>query len=299
MTSTPSRSVVITGANGGIGLATAIELAQHGFDVIGTVRTEAAADTVLDAADQANVRIRTIECDVTDDEQARDAFDRINLLTDGGPWALVNNAGIAQPGAIEDVSGDLAERQLAINVLAPARLMRLVMPAMRERGDGRIINISSMSGRVAPPLIGWYSASKYALEAISDAARREVASFGIKVVLIEPGSYGTGVWSTAMAQLPDRESSAYRDSYDLADRVEQQSASYPTPTPVARAVRKALTSKHPRARYLVGTDAVGAVLLDAVVPTAVSDYAMRLGTGLARAPKPFDRVVDGIVKRVL
>ena len=298
MTST-SRSVVITGANGGIGLATAIELAQHGFDVIGTVRTEAAADTVLDAADRANVRIRTIECDVTDDEQARDAFDRISLLTDGGPWALVNNAGIAQPGAIEDVSGELAERQLAINVLAPARLMRLALPAMRERGEGRIINISSMSGRVAPPFLGWYSASKYGLEAISDAARREVAAFGIRVVLIEPGSYGTGVWGTAMDQLPDRESSAYRDAYALADRIGEQSASYPAPTPVAQTVRKALTSKHPRARYLVGADAVGAVLLDAVVPTAVSDYAMRLGAGLARAPKPFDRIVDGIVKRVL
>ncbi|MBD8507135.1 SDR family oxidoreductase [Hoyosella sp. G463] len=299
MTTNTSKSVVITGANGGIGLAAAIELAEHGFDVIGTVRTEAAADTVLDAADRANVRIRTIECDVTDDEQAREAFERIGVLTDGGPWALVNNAGIAQPGAIEDVSGELAERQLAINVLAPARLMRLVLPAMRERGDGRIINISSMSGRVAPPFLGWYSASKYALEAISDAARREVATFGIKVVLIEPGSYGTGVWSTAMAQLPDRESSAYRDAYALADRVEEQSTGYPAPTPVARAVRKALTSKHPRARYLVGADAVGAVVFDGALPTPVSDYAMRLGVGLARAPKPFDRVVDGIVKRVM
>ncbi|GGC63080.1 SDR family oxidoreductase [Hoyosella rhizosphaerae] len=294
-----SKSVVITGANGGIGLATAIELAQHDFDVIGTVRTETSARAVADAAAEAGVSIRTVLCDVTNPEQTAKAFDEIAGMTGGGPWALVNNAGLAQPGAIEDVTGDLARRQMEVNVLAPAQLMRLVLPAMRERGDGRIINISSMSGRVALPFLGWYAASKYALEAVSDAARREVAGFGIKVVLIEPGSFGTGVWESAFSTLPDRESSAYKDAYALADQIESKSADFPAPTPVAKTIRRALTARHPRSRYLVGADAIGSVLLDAVSPTVMSDYVMRLGAGLAKAPKPLDRIVDQVVKRAL
>ncbi|AEF42639.1 SDR family oxidoreductase [Hoyosella subflava] len=291
------KSVVITGANGGIGLATAVELAGRGFDVIGTVRSERGAETVADAAENAGVSVRTVLCDVTDEEQTQAAFEEIAATTDGGPWALVNNAGIAQAGAIEDVSEELARRQVDVNLLAPARLMRLALPAMRARGEGRIVNVSSMSGRVALPFLGWYAASKYGLEAISDAARREVAGFGVKVILIEPGSYGTGVWNTAFSALPEREKSAYQEAYAMVDQIEAGVADMPPPTPVAQTIRRALSSARPRSRYLVGTDAIGAVLLNSLAPTAVSDYAMRLGTGLTKAPKPFDKIVDRVVQQ--
>lgn len=293
------KTVVVTGANGGIGLATALELAGKGFDVIGTVRSDSAAKTIAEATGNAGVAVRTVQLDVTNDEQTASAWAEIESLTDGGPWALVNNAGIAQAGAIEDVNDEAARRQIDVNVHGPAKLMRLALPAMRERGDGRIVNVSSMSGRVSLPFLGWYAASKYALEAVSDAARREVAGFGVKVILIEPGSYGTGVWQTAFSALPDREKSAYREAYGMVDQIEESVSDMPAPTPVAKTIQRALSASYPRSRYLVGADAIGAVLLNAVTPTPVVDYAMRLGMGLTSAPKPLERVVDRVVQRLM
>src|SRR2546423_2164605 len=154
------RTVVVTGANSGIGLVTALELADAGYDVIGTARTEAKAAILHDAAAERGLAVDTVLLDVADAESTAKGFAEIDALTDGGPWAVVNNAGLAQAGSIEDVDDDEVRYQLEVNLVAPARIARLVLPGMRERGDGRIVNISSIAGRMSLPLMGWYCACK-------------------------------------------------------------------------------------------------------------------------------------------
>jgi NAD(P)-dependent dehydrogenase (short-subunit alcohol dehydrogenase family) len=278
------RSVVVTGANGGIGLATALELAAGGYDVIGTARTREKAARVEQAAAQRGLTVRTVRCDVADAASTQRAFAEIAERTGGGPWAVVNNAGYAQSGAIEDVDDEAVHAQLEVNLVAPLRIARLVLPAMRERGEGRIVNVSSIAGRVSSPLVGWYCASKHGLEAATDALRVEVAPFGVAVILVEPGGFGTGIWAEGQGRLPRRDRSPYAQAYERADRLTGRGASLPDPVWVGRAIRLALGTPVPLARYLVGVDAVAGVLTDSLLPTVVGDYVKGLVAGLRRLP---------------
>lgn len=279
-----SKSVVVTGANSGIGLATALELARAGYDVIGTVRSAQKAADLEAVAGAAQLRLRTVRCEVADGEDCARAFDEIRELTDGGPWAVVNNAGYGQAGAIEDVTDEEVRAQLEVNLVAPARIARLVLPAMRARGDGRIVNMSSVLGRVSLPLIGWYCAAKRGLEAMTDALRMEVAGFGVKVVLVEPGSFGTGIWGGV--RYPEEAATAdYAAAYDRArSMTDLGQRVMPDPVWVARTVRVALSSRAPLARYLIGVDAVAGVAADALAPTPVADFVKSLTAGVRRLP---------------
>ncbi|HET6816160.1 MAG TPA: SDR family oxidoreductase [Mycobacteriales bacterium] len=278
------QTVVVTGANSGIGLATALELATAGYDVIGTARSQDKADVLHEAATDRDLRVRTVLLDVADAESTAKGFAEIAAMTDGGPWAVVNNAGLAQAGAVEDVDDDAVRYQLEVNLVAPARIARLVLPAMRERGDGRIVNISSIAGRMSLPLMGWYCASKHGLEAMTDALRMEVAPYGVKVSLVEPGSFGTGIWEGA--RYPESASTDnYAGAYDRAKRATTSGTRVmPDPVWVARTVRLALGTPVPLARYLIGADAVGGVLVERLVPTAVSDVVKGMVTGVRRLP---------------
>jgi NAD(P)-dependent dehydrogenase (short-subunit alcohol dehydrogenase family) len=286
-----AKSVVITGANSGIGLSTAIELAKAGYDVIGTVRTQDKADRMQEAAQAKGASVRAAVLDVGNEESTREGFAQIDRMTGGGPWAVINNAGFAQPGAVEDVSAEDARYQLEVNLVAPARIAQLVLPGMRERGDGRIVNVSSIAGRVSAPLTGWYCASKQGLEGLSDALRMEVAQFGVKVILIEPGGFGTGIWESGAANFPAPEGSAYRHVYDRAKSMTMRGQKLADPVWVARTIRLALATPVPLPRYLVGADAVGMALSDSLTPTVVSDYVKAVGAGLRRLtpPRPFRR----------
>ena len=285
-----SRSVVVTGANSGIGLATAVELAQAGYSVIGTVRTQDKAERMQEAARDKGVHVQAVLLDVADEASTREGFGEIDRLTDGGPWAVVNNAGFAQAGAVEDVTAEDARYQLEVNLVAPARVAQLVLPGMRERGEGRIVNVSSIAGRVSTPLTGWYCASKHGLEALSDALRMEVAQFGIKVILIEPGGFGTGIWEAGHESFPAPDGSAYAKVYDRARAATLQGKRFPDPVWVGRAIRLALANPLPLPRYLVGVDAVAIALGDSLAPTTVGDYVKGVGAGLRRlAPVPFLR----------
>lgn len=279
-----AKSVVVTGANSGIGRATALELAGAGYDVFGTVRSADKAAALVEQAADRGARLRTVVCDVGDTDSCAEGFAEVAAATGGGPWAVVNNAGFAQPGAVEDVSDELARAQLEINLVAPARVAKLVLPHMREVGDGRIVNVSSIAGRVSSPFTAWYSASKHGLEAMSDALRVEVAGFGVKVILIEPGGFGTDIWSGGAEVLPDPDHTAYAAAYQRAQSITSRGGSLPDPVWVARAIRLALAVPKPLSRYLVGFDAMGGVLAQTLTPTLVQDYVKGLASGLRKLP---------------
>jgi NAD(P)-dependent dehydrogenase (short-subunit alcohol dehydrogenase family) len=276
------KSVVVTGSNSGIGLATALELGRAGYDVYGTVRSQAKARSLTEAAQDKGVSVTPVVCDVGDADSCAAGFAEIAEQTGGGPWAVINNAGYAQPGAVEDVSDELARRQLEVNLLTPARVARLVLPGMRERGEGRIVNISSVAGRISSPLTGWYSASKFGLEALTDALRVEVAPFGVKVSLVEPGGAGTEIWSRMREGLPDPQDTAYTSAYARAMSATAHGGLLPDPIWVARVIRLCLASPLPLPRYLVGIDAVSGVLAEHVTPTVVSDFVKGMALGLKK-----------------
>ena len=277
------RSVVVTGANSGIGLSTAVELARHGYDVVGTVRSDEKGRVLLDAAAGKGAEVRYVVCDVADAESTEKAFAEIEAMT-GGPWCVVNNAGYGFGSPIEETSDEAAREIFETNVLAPMRICRLVLPGMRERGDGRIVNISSIAGRVVTPMTGWYCASKHALEALSDALRQEVAQFGVRVILVEPGGFGTGIWSGAKERMPEELEGPYASAYARAHGLSTAAERLPDPVWVARAIRLALANPVPLARYLVGFDAMLGTALDTLAPTVVADYVKAASAGLRKLP---------------
>ena len=280
------KSVLVTGANSGIGLVTALELAAAGYDVVGSVRSSAKADVVQQAAAERGVEVRTVELDVDDADSCTAGVETVRGMTGGSLWALVNNAGFAQSGAVEDVSDEQARAQLETNVVAPIRLARLVLPGMRAAGGGRIVNISSVAGRLSTPLMGWYCASKHALEAVTDALRMEVEADGVRVVLVEPGMFGTDIWSAAKeGGFPEPTSARYAAAYARAEAISGRGADkLPDPVWVARTIRVALANPVPLARYVVGADAVGGILAETFAPTVVTDYVKAVGSGLRALP---------------
>src|SRR4051794_5434906 len=188
----PSKAVLITGCSTGIGRATAERLAKKGLTVYATARK---LDSI---ADLAEAGCKTLALDVTDEESMKAAVAAVEEA-EGAVGALVNNAGYSQSGAIEDVPLDQVRRQFETNVFGLIRMCQLVLPGMRREGSGRIVNISSMGGRLVFPGGGIYHATKHAVEAISDALRFEVRGFGIGVSIVEPGLIKTEFGHAAVA----------------------------------------------------------------------------------------------------
>jgi short-subunit dehydrogenase len=262
-------------ANSGIGLATAVELARRGFRSVGTVRSAVKAGAVAEAAAAAGVTVETAILDVTDGDGCAAVIDEYR------PYALVNNAGYAGTGAVEDVDDDAARAQLEAMVVAPIRLARLALAHQRAAGGGRIVNVSSIYGLTTTPLSGWYQASKHALEAVSDALRMEVAHDGIRVVLVEPGAFRTGIWDDNRRDVERHAGSPYEGAYGRLLRMTRlATAAAPDPVWVARVIGHAVAARAPRARYLVGVDAVAAAAASRMTPTALKDRVIRLTLGL-------------------
>ena len=269
------QTVLTTGANSGIGLATVLELARKGYNSVGSVRSPAKAEQVRLAARKAGLKVETVLMDVTSAADCRRVVGRLK------PYAVVNNAGYPASGAVEDVPDKEARAVLETMVIAPMRLARLALPHMRAVGDGRIINVSSIYGLTTTPLSGWYQAAKHALEGVSDALRIEVASSGVKVVLIEPGGFKTGIWAENKKALEQRKGSRYEAAYRrtmAGTRLSQ--AIMGEPETVARVIARAVSSRNPRARYLVGYDAQMLAMVERLTPTIVKDRVSRLTLGL-------------------
>ncbi|HET9689668.1 MAG TPA: SDR family oxidoreductase [Acidimicrobiales bacterium] len=267
--------MLTTGANSGIGLATALAVARHGYRSVGSVRSPEKAEAVARAASQAGVEVQTVLLDVTDADGCAEVIDRVR------PWGLVNNAGYGMTGAIEDVDDDEARALFDTMVFAPVRLCRLALPHMRARGEGRIVNVSSLLGVTTAPLVGWYSGAKHALEALTDALRVEVASAGVRVSLVEPGGVRTEIWQDMDGDLERRRDSGFAGAYRrsaLGIRLTRPFMA--DPGGVAEVVVRAMTTRLPRERYLVGIDALATTAATRLTPQPVRDLATRLGLGL-------------------
>jgi NADP-dependent 3-hydroxy acid dehydrogenase YdfG len=241
--------VLITGASSGIGKATALMLAKEGYRVFaGARRVEK-----MEAMRAAN--IEPIALDVTDGESVAEAV-RTIMERAGRLDILVNNAGYGLYGILEEVPHEEAQRQFDVNVFGLMTMTRAVLPVMRAQGGGRIINISSVAGKFVTPVSGWYAASKHAVEALSDALRIEVAPFGVKVVLIEPGAIRTEFEDTAVQQL---ESTRQMDVYSqMATKfktlVQNNYRNAPGADVVAKTIVRAVHAANPRARYAFPMD---------------------------------------------
>ena len=251
-----SRIVLITGCSTGIGRDLAQRLTRAGYTVVATARKMETLDNV-----QAALKL---PLDVTQPESIRQAIERI-VQQFGRIDALINNAGYAVRGAVEEVPIEQAQAMFDTNVFGVMRMIQAVVPFMRQQGSGRIINISSVVGRLVTPANGVYSASKFALEALSDALRLELAPFGIQVVLIEPGSIKTQFHATVeanartiFANSGSPYQSLYRQYEQVTADMRRQEAG---PEVVSKIVQQAINTSRPKARYLAGFPFSGKLVL--------------------------------------
>ncbi len=245
---TRKQCVLITGCSSGIGKATAEAFLEKDWQVVATARN------TDDIADLAEAGCKTLELDVTDPDQVSRVVEE-TVEIGGAIDCLVNNAGYAQMGPIEDVSTLDLHRQFDVNVYGPHRLARAALPHMRAQGEGRIINVSSILGRLSFAGTGPYSGSKHALEAMSDSLRAEVEEFGIEVVLIEPGTVETEFVERTDDELPESRTPAYETLYEIYDDAQLIGGGGPLaiePEEVAAAILHAGTCPEPPARYPVG-----------------------------------------------
>lgn len=259
-------NVVITGASTGIGRSTALQLDAGGHRVFAGVRKQADADAL--AAD-ARGELIPLLLDVTDPEQIEAARGTVaEALGEQPLHGLINNAGIGLGGPVEHVPLEDWRTQFEVNVFGAVSVLSAFLELLR-RGPGRVVNVSSVGGRVAQPFLAPYCASKFALEAISDSLRVELAPWGIGVSVIQPGAIQTPIWDKArslIASVDERLGPTARANYGAAVEkmskvIEEQAQAAVPPERVADAIEHALTARRPRTRYLVGTDArVGATL---------------------------------------
>jgi NAD(P)-dependent dehydrogenase (short-subunit alcohol dehydrogenase family) len=239
------RIALVTGASSGIGRSIAISLTKEGYVVFGAARSIDGMSELAAAGGTA------LDVDVTDDLRVRNAVEQI-IARYGRIDVLVNAAGYGAYGAIEDVSMEAAHRQFEVNVFGYARTIQAVLPHMRQQRSGKIVNITSVGGKIYTPMGGWYHASKFAMEGYSDVLRLEVRPFGIDVVIIEPGTIESR-WGVRAIEEANRNSrdGAYQNLLDTYVKIQRTVKSSP-PETVARLILKVLDTHRPKARYHVG-----------------------------------------------
>ena len=269
-----SLGVLVTGASSGIGAATATLLAAQGHRVVGAARRlepieelPGVSGVALDLADPDSIADAA--------EAARELLGRVDVL--------INSAGYGQFGSIEETPIDQARRQLEVNVIGLIALTQKVIGPMREAGGGRVVNVSSLAGEFSSPMAGWYHASKFALEALSDSLRLELGQFGIDVVVVQPGPVRSPWHDHALHSLDEASGDGpYGDIAHAVARYHRAAQDKPVTSSIeatAEAVVQAATVRHPRARYRVGRGATTAVALSRL-PDRVFDAMTKQQFGL-------------------
>jgi NAD(P)-dependent dehydrogenase (short-subunit alcohol dehydrogenase family) len=276
---TDQLSVLVTGASSGIGRATALEFAARGHRVFAAARRVAELEELASASE----RIEPVPLDVTDPESVREAARRIDELSDGqGVDVLVNSAGYALGGPVEALSGDAVQHQFQTNVFGLLDVTRTFLPQMRRRRSGAIVNVSSVVGRVVFPGMGVYSATKFALEALSDALRMELAPFGVSVVLIEPGFVKTDI-----AGASGRQTASFSVNGNGYEKLIESTSQFVSkqvaqngiaPERVARRIADAVRARRVKARYVLPASSRVLVGVMRALPDSGADRAKRLAT---------------------
>jgi len=266
------RTVLITGCSSGLGLYMAESLQRDGWNVFATARKE------QDIENLKSKGIDTFFLDVTNSESIEKLVEYVSEKTDGKLYALINNAGCGYSGALEDITRDAMRNQFEINVFGVHELTNRIIPIFRKNKTGRIINISSAAGRFSMPFMGAYSASKFALEALSDALRLELRNTDIKVSIIEPGPLKSDFSKNALAIFQNHvnppENSHYKDIYEKMGKYRQTKETkknIPGPETFYKKVKHALESKKPKIRYPVTMTAYLAAYLKRLLPDRLLD----------------------------
>lgn len=280
-----TRAVLVTGASTGIGEACALRLDKLGLRVFAGVRKEADGERLQQ---KASDRLSPVLLDVTDGASIASAAETVGAAVgDAGLAGLVNNAGISVAGPLEFLPLDDLRRQLEVNVIGQIAVTQAFLPLLR-RGDGRIVNIGSSSGRMATPFMGPYCASKFAMEALTDSLRIELRPWGIPVSIVEPGNIATPIWEKSLAEadeaekkLPQRARDLYEPAIAAIREAAVKFAQAGSPADeVAKRVAHALTAKRPKTRYLVGRNALVEATLAKLVPDRVRDGLIARQLGL-------------------
>lgn len=274
-----TKTALVTGASSGIGESTARKLQSLGFTVYGAARRAERLEKLT------KDDIRPLAMDVTDEQSMQDGIARIIDET-GRIDVLVNNAGYGSYGALEDVDIDEGRRQFEVNVFGAIRLAQLALPHMRAQRAGTIVNITSMGGKLHTPLGGWYHGTKFALEALSDCLRIEVAPFGINVVVIEPGGIATEWGGIAADHLENSAGSgAYKKQATAVAkslRSEANANRNSPPSVISDAIGKAVSADRPKTRYAVGFGAKPLIAARKALPDRQFDALISRATGLPR-----------------
>ena len=272
-----SKIVLITGATAGIGRTTALHLAQLGHHVIASGRKRAELDKLEAEARGLPGKLDVVSLDVTEAASIAAAVEAVARLTgDRGPDVLINNAGFGVLGPTSEISDAEMRRQYETNVFGLMNVTRAFLPRMRERRAGRIINVSSVGGRITLPYFGVYSSTKYAVEALSDALRYELRGFGIDVALIEPGVIRTSFEATAVPGLEALKTGPYGRALAKIDQMSKATDRFASnPIVVAKAIARVVQARRVSARYVVPRSTHMLLWLSALLPTAMWDWTMR------------------------
>ncbi|MGC5324308.1 SDR family oxidoreductase [Brevibacillus sp. SYSU BS000544] len=271
-----TKVAIITGASSGFGLLTAVELAKSGYQTIATMRDLNRQQPLLELAKREGVesRLQIMQLDVTQENQVQEVVGRV-VEQYGAIDLLVNNAGYAKGGLVEEIPMSEWRKQFDTNVFGLIQMTQVVLPYMRSKRSGTIINLSSISGLIGFPMMAPYVASKHAVEGFSEALRLEVASFGIRVVLVEPGAFQTAIWEKGLSTADATGAVDYSHiTGKVMSQAQQIAQTGEDPLQVAKLIVQISQSSSPSLRYPIGKGTKQAIWLKKIVPWSILEKVL-------------------------